>query len=60
MPYAYEIIVPSLTFDPYSIESISRAILNAIDSDDLKETKVLVENKLNNFIKFIISQDVQK
>ena len=60
LPYVHEIIKPSLTFDPYSIESISNAILNAIDTDDLKETKVLVENKLDNFIEFIISQDVQK
>ena len=60
LPYVHEIIKPSLTFDPYSIESISNAILNAIDTDDLKETKVLVENKLDNFIEFIICQDVQK
>jgi len=60
LPYVHEIIGPSLTFDPYSIESISNAILKAIDTDDLKGTKVLVENKLDNFIKFIISQDVQK
>jgi len=29
-------------------------------SEDLPKTKVLVENKLDNFIDFIISQDVQK
>ena len=33
---------------------------NTIDTDYLLETKVLVENKLDNFIEFIISQDVQK
>ena len=60
LPYVHEIIEPSLTFDPYSIESISNAILNVIDTDDLSKTKVLVENKLDNFIEFIISQDVQK
>ena len=60
LPYVHEIIEPSLTFDPYSIESISNAILKAIDTDDLPKTKVLVENKLDNFIEFIISQDVQK
>ena len=60
LPYIYEIIEPSLTFDPYSTESISNAILNAINTDDLPKTKVLVENKLDNFIEFIISQDVQK
>ena len=58
LPYAHEIIIPSLTFDPYSVESISKSILKAIETDNLPETKVLVENKLDNFIDFIISQDV--
>jgi glycosyltransferase involved in cell wall biosynthesis len=53
--YTHEIIEPSLTFDPYSTESISNAILNAIHSDDLPKTKVLVENKIDIFIKFTIS-----
>tara|TARA_X000000950_G_scaffold38655_2_gene41288 strand:+ start:19092 stop:20111 length:1020 start_codon:yes stop_codon:yes gene_type:complete len=60
LPYVHEIIEPSLTFDPYSIESISNAILKAMETKNLPETKVLVENKLDNFIEFIISQDVQK
>ena len=60
LPYVYEIIEPSLTFDPYSVESISNSILKAIETDNLPETKVLVENKLDNFIDFIISQDVQR
>ena len=59
LPYVHEIINPSLTFDPYSVESISDSILKAIN-EDLPETKVLVENKLDNFIDFIISQDVQQ
>ncbi|MDA0968377.1 MAG: glycosyltransferase, partial [Proteobacteria bacterium] len=58
LPYVHEIIIPSLTFDPYSVESISKSILKAIETDNLPETKVLVENKLDNFIDFIISQDV--
>ena len=60
LPYVHEIIKPSLTFDPYSIKSMADAILKAIETDNLPETKVLVENKLDNFIDFIISQDVQK
>ena len=58
LPYVYEVIEPSLTFDPYSTQSISNAILKAIETINLPETKVLVENKLDNFIDFIISQDV--
>ena len=60
LPYVHEIIKPSLTFDPYSVYSISNSILKAIETDNLPETKVLVENKLDNFIDFIISQDVQR
>ena len=55
LPYVHEIIKPSLTFDPYSVESISYSILTAIEADNLAETKVLVENKLDNFIEFIIN-----
>jgi len=58
LPYVHEIIKPSLTFDPYSVESISKSILKAIETNNLPETKVLVENKLDNFIDFITSQDV--
>jgi len=60
LPYVHEIIKPSLTFDPYSVESISKSISKAIETNNLPETKVLVENKLDNFIDFIISQDVQQ
>ena len=60
LEYVHEVIKPSLTFDPYSTESISNAILKAIDTDYLPKTKVLVENKLVNLIKFIISQNAQK
>ena len=60
LPYVHEIIVPSLTFNPYSVESISYSILEALESENLTETKVLVENKLNNFIDLIINQDVQR
>jgi glycosyltransferase involved in cell wall biosynthesis len=60
LPYVHEIIEPSLTFEPYLMESISNSILKAIETDNLPETNVLVENKLDRFIDFIISQDVQK
>lgn len=60
LPYVNEIIVPSLTFNPYSVESMSNSILKALESKNLPETNVLVKNKLNNFIDSIISQNVQK
>jgi glycosyltransferase involved in cell wall biosynthesis len=54
LPYVHEIIKPSLTFDPYSVESISAAILKAVSNDNLPETKVIIENKLDNFIEYIL------
>ena len=55
LEYVHEVIKPSLTFDPYSTESISNAILKAIETDNLPQTKVLVENKLDNFMNLIIN-----
>ena len=55
LEYVHDVIKPSLTFDPYSTQSISNAILKAIETDNLPETKGLVENKLYNFIYFIIN-----
>lgn len=60
LPYVHEIVKPSLIFDPYSVKSISKSILKALESENLPKTKVLIENKLNNFIELIIRQDVQK
>jgi glycosyltransferase involved in cell wall biosynthesis len=54
LPYVHEIIEPSLTFDPYSVESISAAIQKAVANDNLPETKVIIENKLDNFIEYIL------
>ena len=60
LPYVHEVVEPSLAFDPYSVKSISNTIVKALEEDNLHETKVIVENKLDNFIDFIISQDVQR
>ena len=60
LPYVHEVVEPSLAFDPYSVKSISNTIVKALEEDNLPDTKVYVENKLDNFIDFIISQDVQR
>ena len=60
LPYVHEVVKPSLAFDPYSVKSISNTIVKALEEDNLPDTKVNVENKLDNFIDFIISQDVQR
>ena len=52
--YVYEIIDPTLTFDPNSIESISSVIYEALNSDILKESKLIIENKIGSFVKYIL------
>ncbi len=53
LDYVNEIIVPSLKFDPKSINSISDSILKAISESELKESKILVQNKIDTFVKYI-------
>lgn len=58
LDYVYEVIEPSLVFDPNSTKSISTSILKAIN-EDLPKSKVIVKNKLDNFIEYIVNQNVQ-
>ena len=53
LEYVNEIIRPSLKFDPRSVESISYSIISAIRSSDLRESKLLVQNKIDTFVKYI-------
>ena len=53
LDYVNEIIEPSLKFDPKSINSISSSILMAISKSELKESKILVQNKIDTFVKYI-------
>ena len=53
--YVYEIIEPTLTFDPNSVESISSVIYQALNSDILKESKLMIENKIDTFVKYLYS-----
>lgn len=52
LPYAYEVCKPSLTFDPYSIESIKKAILTAVE-EDLPNSEKLISNNINNLISIL-------
>ncbi len=51
--YVYQIVRPSLTFNPNSIESISKSIVNAYKNRGLSKPKILVENKIDTFVKYI-------
>ena len=52
LPYAHEIIVPSLIFDPWKVDEITSSILTAVNNDLPKSEKKIV-NKLDEFIDFI-------
>jgi glycosyltransferase involved in cell wall biosynthesis len=54
LKYVHDIISPSLLFDPKSDESISKSIIYAIKNDNIKESKLLVENKIDTFVKNIL------
>ena len=51
--YVYQVVRPSLTFNPNSIESISKSIVNAYKNIGLRKPKLLVENKIDTFVKHI-------
>jgi len=51
--YAYQVIKPSMTFNPTSIDSIYQAITDAYGNIGLEEPEILVENKIDTFVKYI-------
>jgi hypothetical protein len=55
LPYVYDVINPSLTFDPYSKKDIADVMYDAIQSD-LKSPEIVLKNNINKLIK-TLSQD---
>ena len=51
LPYATELIEPSLTFDPNSIDDIVKKVKEACLDIEIDETKLKIENKLGDFVK---------
>lgn len=50
LPYTHEVIEPSLTFDPLSASSICDVILNALNLNEIKSTKIKIESKIETLI----------
>lgn len=50
LPYTYEVIKPSLTFDPLSVSSIRDIIINALNLKGVKCTELRIENKIEDLI----------
>lgn len=54
LAYVYDVIEPTVTFDPYSIDSIANAFVSIIKRID-EPAKIICENKIDNFIDLIAS-----
>ena len=55
LEYVHEIIEPSLKFDPNSESSISKSILLAVEEKNLNDSKIIVENKIDTFVEYILN-----
>ena len=50
LPYVYQVIEPSLTFNPHDSKSITNALLASQNNNSIKSSKMLVENKIIHLI----------
>ena len=53
LPYANAICIPSLSFDPYTVSDISKAIIHCL-SNSLHESKLKISNKTEAMVKILI------
>lgn len=53
LEYSYQVIKPSLIFDPYLIDSIYSSILKTQEIKPLNPSKLIIKNKIDKFIKYI-------
>ena len=52
LPFIYDVVEPSLSFDPYNVNDMAEKIKLAL-SEDLPKPKLRLQNKLNAFIDFL-------
>ncbi len=55
LEYVNQVIIASIYFNPLSVDSISKAILKVIKNKDLKDSKIIVENKIDTFVDYIVN-----
>ena len=55
LPYVKEIIKPSKIFNPFSISSISNSIDYVIEKNNIVDSEMLIQNKIDKFIGLIVS-----
>ena len=52
--YVKEVVNPSIVFNPYSSDSISEAIVNSLSNNSLKKSELIIENKIDTFVKYLL------
>ena len=52
--YVREVVNPSIVFNPYSSDSISEAIVNSLSNKSLKKSELIIENKIDTFVKYLL------
>ncbi|MBT7623027.1 MAG: glycosyltransferase [Flavobacteriaceae bacterium] len=52
--YVKQVVNPSIVFNPYSSDSISEAIVNSLSNKSLKKSELIIENKINTFVKYLL------
>ena len=55
LDYVKEIVNPSITFNPFSVLSISKSIDFAVENNDIKESEIIIKNKIDKFVELILS-----
>jgi len=53
LPYVYQVIQPSIIFNPYVPKSIANAIDKAILDNNIPDSKLIIKNKIDKFIDLI-------
>jgi len=53
LPYTYQVINPTKTFNPYKVKSISLTLKEVICSNELKPTEIIIKNKITTLINTI-------
>jgi len=53
LPYVYQVVSPSLVFDPTKEESIIDALSLSINFDNIKPTKIKIKSEIDNLINSI-------
>ncbi len=53
LPYVYDVIVPSLTFEPYDKVSIADAVINALNTE-LRFPKLVTRNEVDRLVGLLI------